>query len=122
MSVFEDIKVNDKVIIRRKVQVGWSTEKHFWVVCPVDRVTPKQFVAGGVKYRKDDGVQIGGYGTAFKIGEKENQGVEFTRYQYVVGKSHDITRLVDKGFDFEVMTMADADALLEILKRCTKYQ
>ena len=68
---FESIKAGDTVYIRESVRTGWSTDNWFWLPVNVDRVTPKQFVAGRKKYSKNDGRCIGGgYGEkAAKLGD-----------------------------------------------------
>ena len=55
---FADIEVGDTVYIMRKITAGWSRDKSFRVPAVVEKVTPKQFMAEGERYRKADGSLI----------------------------------------------------------------
>ena len=57
---FTDIKAGDTVYVKAIVNYGFSGGKGFWVPKIVDRVTPKQFLIGEVRYSKEDGRRIGG--------------------------------------------------------------
>lgn len=70
---FGDIKIGDKVFVRREVRYGFHEFKYFYVQVEVDRVTKTQFTADGRRFKKDFGRQIGGnYGqSAFTEGSTD---------------------------------------------------
>ena len=57
---FKDIKTGDKVLVIDKVSTGWNTWESFYVPKEVGKVTPKQFYVGENRYKKDDGMKVGG--------------------------------------------------------------
>jgi hypothetical protein len=59
MASFEDVNVGDEVVIRPP-QTRFPME-----IARVERTTRTQFVAGGYRFRKDSGAQIGGDGWRF---------------------------------------------------------
>lgn len=61
MASFEDIKVGDEVII----DPPFSSKPRY--VAKVERVTKKQFVAGGYRFRKDSGSQVAGDTWSFAV-------------------------------------------------------
>jgi len=65
--MFNDIKVGDKVAVVRLAGIrSWNTvqfAKRFVVHLTVDRTTKTQFIADGVRFKKDSGNEIkSGYG------------------------------------------------------------
>ena len=70
---FENIKIGDTVFIQKTVLCGGRDEKPFYVPEKVIKVTSTQFtIEDGGRYKKDNGVKIGGAysGCARLEGEK----------------------------------------------------
>jgi len=66
---FENIAIDDTVYIRTGVRDGYNTA-HFWIPRKVEKVTPKQFMVSGERYKKEDGAQIGDvYAYACNLGD-----------------------------------------------------
>ena len=76
---FENIQVGDDVLVPAVVtgyqgawRGGWS---EFHVLAQVTRVTKTQFTAGGERYMKEQGSQIGDYfRCAYPVGEEDRRG------------------------------------------------
>jgi len=56
---FENIKVGDKVVVKKSISLGWNRSKSFRVVTTVTKITKTQFTADGNRYKKDNGSMIG---------------------------------------------------------------
>ena len=77
MSNFNEIMVGDKVLIRIGISYGWHESRYFNIAVSVEKTTPTQFIAGGKRFKKDTGKEIGEhFSSACKIGEKTNFGQE----------------------------------------------
>lgn len=82
MAAFDDVKVGDTVLVKTTFGAfGFSRGRDFYVTDTVKRVTPKRFVVSGQQYDKKNGCIVGGYGTAFKPGEKPDQREEAAKYE-----------------------------------------
>ena len=55
---FKDIKKGDVVYVENLFHYGWGNRRDFWIPVEVERTTPKQFMAGSGRYRKEDGRSI----------------------------------------------------------------
>jgi len=69
--IFEDIKPGDSVLLEELVhENGWGSPSGYLIPKKVTRVTDKQFRVGMLKFRKEDGRQIGGGPLAYKEGQE----------------------------------------------------
>ena len=93
---FENIKTGDLVLVQVGVRHGWGLSKPFWVKRQVARVTPKQFVVGDSKYRKDNGRYIGDryHGPAKEIGEEEDQSKDRSEFARKINAAHEINKVI----------------------------
>ena len=66
---FQNIKTGDIVFAKSSVRVGWGGREQFWTPQKVEKVTPKQFVVGGERYKKEDGSCIGRYNSVANLGD-----------------------------------------------------
>jgi len=94
---FENIEVGDNVLIMDEVRIGWGGGESFWLPKKVDKVTPKQFVIGNSRYKKDDGSCVGGkyLNKAKLIGEEESQLEERNNLVKRLNTAHEIRKLID---------------------------
>ena len=68
---FKDIKIDDTVYVQETVRVSVFGQRYvFWVPKKVERITTTQFIAGGNRYKKDNGLMIGKYREACRLGDK----------------------------------------------------
>lgn len=69
---FKDIKVGDYVLLRKGLRLKgvFGPINSYYVKCKVEKVTSKQFVVEGDRYRKDTGRLVGDSFYAYKEGEK----------------------------------------------------
>lgn len=73
MSIFEEIKVGDKIVLDT-LSKGFGRRKHPLKIETVTKVTTTQITAGGVRFLKRNGHQIGDSYTYLVIKTKWTQG------------------------------------------------
>lgn len=96
---FKNIKKGDAVLVQQEVKIGWAAGgESFWVTEPVDKVTPKQFTVGNERYKKIDGVCIGGgYGSHAKlIGEEKDQTQDRNKLIKRFNSAYEIKCIIEK--------------------------
>ena len=79
---FENIKVNDTVLVPHTVTYGWRNNKLFYIAEKVIRVTKTQFVTESNQRFKKSGISIGvdSFYNAQKIGDTIWEGDDRTFY------------------------------------------
>jgi len=99
---FENIKVGDTVMHPKGVNgVGWRSVKSFYIGIRVSKVTEKQFEVGGipVKYRKDNGIQVGGTGYGrpkiLPLSEQTCQKKEMYSFINTVNLTNEVGSILD---------------------------
>jgi len=114
MVKFDNIKVGDKVMILSEVRIGWGGGKSFWMPKTVDKVTPKQFVVGSSRYKKETGSAIGDYysKSAKLIGEVKDETKERNVLVRKLNYAYEIKKIIGK-----VKVPHDHENLQEILSR-----
>lgn len=72
---FKDIQVGDKVLVKKKAETVsvFGGSKSYRVAVDVERVTQAQFIAGGLRFKKDRGIGIGHDSCASVYTESDDQ-------------------------------------------------
>lgn len=94
---FKNIKKGDAVLIQETIRIGWGGES-FWVTKLVDKITPKQFMVGNNRYKKEDGSCVGNrYAKKAKIiGEEKDQKHDRNKLVKRINSAYEIKEIIEK--------------------------
>lgn len=120
MSKFSNIKVGDTVFVGVVLGVnagGWGSRRHFTrdfiTAQTVDRVTSTQFTAGGKRYSKTNGGEIGGVKSCMAEADREVSTLEEINAHFVKVKI--IESQFKKG-EIDLTTAVNIDHALAVAK------
>lgn len=117
MSSFENIKVGDKVLVKKEISYGWRNCLNFWILLPVERVTNAQFEIEGVMYWKKDGCQVGepfnrvrfeGEESSFGDSPKD-QREEYLKTVCKLAKYKEINKKIDEFQRISIPNLMESD-------------
>ena len=77
----DKVEVGDMVRAHRPVRAGWGSVKWFWVNRTIQRVTKCEFTVNGTRYRKNNGKEVSGAGSARPVRpDGADESAEMTKY------------------------------------------
>ena len=71
----ENVKKGDEVLVRVGFWIDWGQKKQFWIPKKVNRTTKTQIIVDEIRYRKENGKQVGGSGVIALPGMETRYGV-----------------------------------------------
>lgn len=111
---FSNIKVGNLLYICEAVTYGWNKNKIFMIKRPVERTTPTQFIVNGARYRKENGVEVGGWNRARLEGEDESNDMnDFKLTIKMYYKSRDMADNIRNNLSVETKGIDKVFILLE---------
>ena len=107
-NTYKEIKKGDEVLVLVDAWVDWGQKVQFWIPGKVERTTKTQIIVNEIRYKKENGKQIGGIGN----GMIALPGME-TRY----GKATDESKKLDDILEKKKKIKFIREVLLKIEKK-----
>lgn len=120
MATFENIQEGDLVLSLASVRLTWGVLEHFKVASPVIRVTPHQFQTALARYKKSNGVEIGGHGKAHPYIAEQDQTEAYKKYEHKVKLINQLQALVQSRKSLNAMALEDLQAIHELFLKALK--
>ena len=120
MATFENIQEGDLILTLVSVRTVWGIVEHFKVAYPVTGVTKHQFKTAWARYKKVNGIKIGGSGKALPYVAEQDQTEAYKKYNQKINLIRKIQALTQNFIKLNAMTLEDLQDVHELLLKAIK--